>query len=848
ALTPASATLVTGDTVQFAADPRDDVAHTISGRDVRWTIANPAIAMITPGGALVGIAAGATFVVATVDEVSDSARITVSSRPVASVSVLPQDVTVTRGNSATLSLKVLDDRGQTIEGTTATWTSDNESVATVSSTGKVSAAGEGSATITATVNGANGNKYGKSKVKVVTTTPPIASITVTPASSQLVTATTLQLTATPRDASGAVLGGRTITWTSSNASVASVSASGLVTASTPGNTTIRAASEGQSGTAAITVTVPPVASVTVSPSSATVLVGKTVALSATSRDASGTVLTGRTTTWSTSKSSIATVSSSGVVTGVAAGSARIFATSEGKKDSATVTVTVPAVASIDLAPSSATLDVGATRAFTVTLKDASGAILTGRVVTWVTSDEAVSTVSNAGLVTAVGAGSATITAASEGKSAKATVTVSAPAESGPSDPTPDDPTPSDPTSGDPHSGYFVSPSGSASASGSAASPWSLSTALSGGNGRIQPGDTVWLRGGTYSGEFNTSLAGTASAPIIVREYPGERTTINGSLSTTGKYTWFWGFEVANTDAGSQSTAGVASKCTGCRFINLVIHDHSSNGLQMWSEGPDQEAYGNIIYNNGFYGQSADHAAHGIYAQNRTGTQKILDNLIFNQFGYGIHIYGSSSAALNNYTIDGNTSVNSGIGEQSGMSGGMDYQVGGEVPLENLVFTHNNSYRSPGLRSDNTARLGYNWGPLNYGGIITDNYFVGQLLMVQWGSVTFERNSVLDGAMPSQTRVVVQPSKYEKGRANVIIYNWGHQGAVSVDLSKVLSSGDSYEVRNAQNFYASPVASGTYGGGSVSIPITSITPPASISSKGKPVPTGTEFNAYVVVKK
>ncbi|HEY9515157.1 MAG TPA: Ig-like domain-containing protein, partial [Gemmatimonadaceae bacterium] len=79
ALTPASATLVTGDTVQFAADPRDDAAHTISGRDVRWAIANPAIAKITPGGALVGIAAGATFVIATVDEVSDSARITVSS-------------------------------------------------------------------------------------------------------------------------------------------------------------------------------------------------------------------------------------------------------------------------------------------------------------------------------------------------------------------------------------------------------------------------------------------------------------------------------------------------------------------------------------------------------------------------------------------------------------------------------------------------------------------------------------------------------------------------------------------------------------------------------------------------
>ncbi|MBX6333238.1 MAG: hypothetical protein IRY91_15440, partial [Gemmatimonadaceae bacterium] len=78
-------------------------------------------------------------------------------------------------------------------------------------------------------------------------------------------------------------------------------------------------------------------------------------------------------------------------------------------------------------------------------------------------------------------------------------------------------------------------------------------------------------------------------------------------------------------------------------------------------------------------------------------------------------------------------------------------------------------------------------------------------------------------------------------------NWGHQGSVSVDLSGVLKPGEAYEVRNAQNFFGAPVTSGTYGGGTVTLPITSITPPTSTIGKTGPS-TGTELNVYVVLKK
>ena len=84
---------------------------------------------------------------------------------------------------------------------------------------------------------------------------------------------------------------------------------------------------------------PPVATVTVAPATASVQVGATVQLAATLRDAGGNVLTGRPVAWTTNASGVATVSASGLVTGVAAGSATITATSEARTGTATITVT-----------------------------------------------------------------------------------------------------------------------------------------------------------------------------------------------------------------------------------------------------------------------------------------------------------------------------------------------------------------------------------------------------------------------------------------------------------------------------------------------------------------------------
>jgi hypothetical protein len=173
----------------------------------------------------------------------------------------------------------------------------------------------------------------------------------------------------------------------------------------------------------------PVASVAVSPSAPSLSAGSTLQLSATTMDAASNVLTGSAVAWSSSDEASATVSATGLVTGVAAGRATISATSEGKIGSATVTVTTTtstaAVATVAIYPAGTTLLPGQTWQLTTTTKDAAGNVLSGRTVAWSTSNGAAASVSAAGVVTAVATGSAVVTATSEGKSASVTIAVSA---------------------------------------------------------------------------------------------------------------------------------------------------------------------------------------------------------------------------------------------------------------------------------------------------------------------------------------------------------------------------------------------------------------------------------------
>jgi phosphatidylinositol-3-phosphatase len=112
---------------------------------------------------------------------------------------------------------------------------------------------------------------------------------------------------------------------------------------------------------------------------------------------------------------------------VAAGSATITATSEGKSGTSAITVTAVPVASVTVTPATASVPAGGTVQLTATPKDANGNPLTGRTITWQSSNSAIASVNGSGLVTGVATGGpVTITATSEGQSGTSAVTVTAP--------------------------------------------------------------------------------------------------------------------------------------------------------------------------------------------------------------------------------------------------------------------------------------------------------------------------------------------------------------------------------------------------------------------------------------
>jgi hypothetical protein len=420
------------------------------------------------------------------------------------------------------------------------------------------------------------------------------------------------------------------------------------------------------------------------------------------------------------------------------------------------------------------------------------------------------------------------------------------------------------------SDFYVSSSGSAGNTGSIGSPWDLQTALN-QPAAVRPGDTIWLRGGTYRGGYRSNLAGAAGAPILVRAYPGERAVLDGNnaaaksagrvLSVYGAHTWFWGFEVMSSETNPPVNSSGPNNPEGItiydshhiKLINLVVHDMIGQGIAFWSENSDSEIEGCLVYYNGL--NSWDH---GIYLQNQVGTKRLVNNLIFQQASHGIHAYGSTVAYLDNIQLEGNTVFNSGY--LAGVSG-RNILLGGGRIAANPVVKSNYTYFTA---FDNNSNIGYLAGATN--GQVTGNYFIAgnvALRLINY-SGTFTGNfltgetdpSDLAARHPSNTylaarptsgsTVFVRPNAHEAGRAHITVYNWARTSTVSADLSPAgLPIGASFEIRDAQNYFGPPVLTGTYAGNPVTLPMTGL-PMAVPVRFAAPAHTTAEFGAFVVI--
>jgi uncharacterized protein YjdB len=397
-LSETTLSLVVGGTATLTATV---APATATNKTVIWTSSDPAKARVSNAGLVTAVATGTATITATTADGNKTAScaVTVTSAVVAvtGVSLSHATLSLAVGGTATLTATVAP---ATATNKAVTWSSSDMTKATVSE-GLVTAVAAGTATITATT--ADG---GKTATCAVTVTTPIAvtGVSLNQDALSLVVGGTATLTATVAPATAT---NKVATWASSAPAIARVNSAGLVTAMAVGTATITVttADGGKTATCAVTVNPMAVTGVTLSETTLSLTVGGTATLTATIAPANAT---NKNVTWSSSDMTKATVSE-GLVTAVAAGTATITVTTADGDHTETciVTVTPVVVTGVNLNLTTLSLDeIGDTATLTATVAPANAA---NKAVTWSSSDTTIATVDNAGLVTAVAPGTATIT-------------------------------------------------------------------------------------------------------------------------------------------------------------------------------------------------------------------------------------------------------------------------------------------------------------------------------------------------------------------------------------------------------------------------------------------------------
>jgi len=258
--------------------------------------------------------------------------------------------------------------------------------------------------------------------------PTVSSIQVAPPSMSIGTGLGQQFTATAHMSDGTSKDvTNSVQWSSSDSNIASVNSAGMASGSAPGTVIITALSGSLKSTAALTVSSAAVnlSSIVVSPAASTLPVNTAQQFTAIGNYSNGSSadLTALV-TWGSSSLNVATVSASGLVTGVAAGSTNISASLGGISGSTSLTVSAPSLVSISVTPVGLTLGIGINQQYvaTATYSDGSSADLTSGVA-WTSSSSSVATINSSGVTTTVAAGQTTITASISGLNDTSTLTV-----------------------------------------------------------------------------------------------------------------------------------------------------------------------------------------------------------------------------------------------------------------------------------------------------------------------------------------------------------------------------------------------------------------------------------------
>lgn len=408
-LSTSELSLYTGETATLSATVSPE---NTSDKSIEWKSSAPSIAKVDQNGTITAIKAGTATITARAADGSEkeaSCTVTVKQH-VTGVSVDPQELSLITGDKAIIKAIITpaDATDKSI-----IWSSSDKNIATVDSNGEVTALKAGNAEIYAVTN--DGGKKAICRIGIRQLSE---GITIEPEEIEIYTGETSQLNATlfPENTSD-----KTLKWESSNTSIVTVDQTGLIRAIKAGSATISVTStDGGNHSATCTVTVKQhVTSVSISPSSLSLHNGQTSTLNATVLPSDAT---DKTLSWKSSDVSVATVDDSGNVTGIGRGRTTVTATSRDGELESKCEVEVRQLAEeISIDESDVTLYTGESAELSATVlpEDTSD-----KTVQWSSSNTAVATVDQNGIITAIKAGTATIKATStDGSNVSASCTV-----------------------------------------------------------------------------------------------------------------------------------------------------------------------------------------------------------------------------------------------------------------------------------------------------------------------------------------------------------------------------------------------------------------------------------------
>ncbi len=376
-VTPVNPNAALGTSTQFTATGifSDDSAQDLTSQ-VTWHSSAGSIASVSNAAGSRGLATsfemGSTTISATLDSVTGSTDLTVTSAVLVSIQVTPVNPNISKGTTRQFTATGIYSDHSTQDLTKqATWSSSSGSIATVSnaadSRGLATTFEMGSSAISATLDSVTGS------TDLTVTAAALVSIQVTPVNPSIAKGTTRQFTATGMYSDHFTQDLTTqATWSSSSASVASVSnaagSNGLATALTVGKTVVGATLGSVTGTTTLDVTAATLAAIELSPADSSISKGTTLQFAATGiySDASTQDLT-KQATWSSSNTSVASISnaagSNGLASALGVGSATIRATLGTVSGTTTLGVTAAALVSIQVDPADSVISMDITVEF-----------------------------------------------------------------------------------------------------------------------------------------------------------------------------------------------------------------------------------------------------------------------------------------------------------------------------------------------------------------------------------------------------------------------------------------------------------------------------------------------------